>query len=243
MMPRTWAIVPAAGTGKRFGASIPKQYLMLNGRPVLWHTLSRLHASDLLDQIVVVLSPEDPHFAQYDWHLLPKLQALKCGGEERAHSVLHGLQAIQEQAGEEDWILVHDAARPLISAELIQQLMTALQDDPIGGLLAQPVADTLKKADAVGRVSQTIARAQMWQAQTPQMFRYAKLLTALQQAILHTPTDEAAAMEAMGWQPKLVAADAPNFKITYPHDLQLAAAIMASHSQRESHTNENRPRL
>lgn len=224
-MPRHFAIVPAAGSGSRFGAEKPKQYLSLLGRPLIYHTLAALVASPDIDRVWVVLSPDDPYWGQYDWSDLgAKLETVRCGGATRADSVNNGLRAAAMVAAPDDWVLVHDAARPCLSAEMLAALFHQLADDPVGGILAVPVADTLKRADAEQRVAATEPRDGLWQAQTPQMFRYGRLLEALEKC--REVTDEAGAIEALGFQPKLVRGDATNLKVTYPADLVLAAMIL-----------------
>lgn len=224
-MPRYFAIIPAAGTGARFGASRPKQYLDLNGRPLIYHTLAALAACSLIERVWVVLAPDDPYWAQHDWSGLgPKVDSVRCGGATRAESVLNGLQAAAMVAAEDDWVLVHDAARPCLTPALLTTLCQELADDPVGGLLAVPVADTLKRANAEQRVAATEPRAGLWQAQTPQMFRHGLLTRAL--AAQRDVTDEAGAIEAAGLQPKLVASSTSNLKVTYPADLALAALIL-----------------
>ena len=224
-MPRYFAIVPAAGSGSRFGAEKPKQYLSLLGRPMIFHTLAALVACPQIDRVWVVLSPDDDYWQQYDWSELgPKLETVRCGGETRAESVTNGLQAAAMMAADDDWVLVHDAARPCLSAEMLAALFSDLADDPVGGILAVPVADTLKRADAEQRVAATEPRDGLWQAQTPQMFRYARLLEALNHCA--EVTDEAGAIEALGLKPRLVRCDTTNLKVTYPADLALAAMIL-----------------
>ena len=224
-MPRHFAIVPAAGSGSRFGAEQPKQYLTLLGRPLIYHTLAALVACPEIDRVWVVLSPDDAWWSRFDWSELgAKLETVRCGGATRADSVGNGLQAAAMVAAEDDWVLVHDAARPCLSGEMLNALFTELADDPVGGLLAVPVADTLKRADAEQRVAATEPRDGLWQAQTPQMFRYGRLQEALAKS--RAVTDEAGAIEALGLQPKLVRADATNLKVTYPADLVLAAMIL-----------------
>jgi 2-C-methyl-D-erythritol 4-phosphate cytidylyltransferase len=149
------------------------------------------------------------------------------GGGERFESVLNGLEAIQGQVGDDDWVMVHDAARPCLDQALLDKLIDDVGEDPAGGLLAVPVADTLKRANAENRVAGTEPRAWLWQAQTPQMFRYGLLRRALSQLADMVPTDEAQAVEQLGFQAKLVASDTRNFKVTYPRDLELAELILA----------------
>ena len=224
-MPRYFAIVPAAGSGSRFGAEQPKQYLDLLGRPLIYHTLSALVACPAIERVWVVLSPDDPWWSRYDWSGLgAKLETVRCGGATRAESVSNGLRAAAMAAVEDDWILVHDAARPCLSAPMLEVLIGELASDPVGGILAVPVADTLKRADAAQRVAATEPRDGLWQAQTPQMFRYGLLTEAL--AKCREVTDEAGAVEAMGLSPKLVRGDTTNLKVTYPADLALAAMIL-----------------
>ena len=224
-MPRYFAIVPAAGSGARFGAARPKQYLDLLGRPLIFHTLAALLACRDIERVWVVLSPDDPEWRRYDWSELgSRLETVFCGGATRAESVHNGLRAAAMVAADDDWIMVHDAARPCLSAAMLGDLIRELADDPVGGLLAVPVADTLKRADSEQRVAATEPRDGLWQAQTPQMFRYGRLLDALEQC--RAVTDEAGAIEAAGLQPKLVRSDATNLKVTYPADLALAAMIL-----------------
>jgi len=224
-MPRYYAIVPAAGSGSRFGSEKPKQYLDLLGRPLIYHTLAALTACPDIERVWVVLAPDDPWWPQYDWSGLgAKLETVRCGGATRAESVTNGLQAAAMVAADDDWILVHDAARPCLSAAMLDSLIAELADDPVGGILAVPVADTLKRADADQRVAATEPRDGLWQAQTPQMFRYGQLQKSLKNEI--SVTDEAGAIEAAGLKPKLVRGDSTNLKVTWPADLALAAMIL-----------------
>ncbi|MDO6387385.1 2-C-methyl-D-erythritol 4-phosphate cytidylyltransferase [Uliginosibacterium sp. 31-12] len=228
-MSRFFAIVPAAGSGSRMGAERPKQYLELAGRPMLWHALAALTRVSRIERVCVVLSPEDEWWDEFDWlPLAERLQVLRVGGPTRAGSVANALRVLAADLTAEDWVLVHDAARACITDAQVDGLIEALADDPVGGLLAQPVADTLKRSGADGRVAATVSREAMWQAQTPQMFR----LGLLRQALQATPgvTDEAGAVEALGLSPRLIAADATNFKLTYPQDLALAELILRARS-------------
>ena len=227
-MPRYFAIVPAAGSGLRFGAEKPKQYLSLLGRPLIFHTLAALVACREIDRVWVVLSPDDPYWPQYDWSELgPKLETLRCGGETRAESVTNGLRAASMVASADDWVLVHDAARPCLSQPMLTTLINELNDDPVGGILAVPVADTLKRAGGDQRITATESRDALWQAQTPQMFRYGLLTEALEKC--RAVTDEASAVEALGFAPKLVRSETTNLKVTYPADLALAGLILRGH--------------
>ena len=225
-MSRYYALVPAAGSGARFGSEVPKQYLELAGLPMIHHALAALCRFERIERVWVVLSPGDEWWEEYDWTALgPKLQVLYCGGATRAESVANGLQAIAGVLAADDWMLVHDAARPCVSQAMLAALCDQLRDDPVGGLLAVPVADTLKRADAEQRVAATESRDGLWQAQTPQMFRYGLLRRTLtgKQGV----TDEAGALEAAGYRPRLVKADATNFKVTYPADLYLAELVLS----------------
>jgi 2-C-methyl-D-erythritol 4-phosphate cytidylyltransferase len=223
-MSRFVALVPAAGSGSRMGGTLPKQYLPLSGRPLIAHTLQVLISHPRIERVFVVLSPEDVH---WDMQSIQneKLSVLRCGGETRAQSVTSGLKSLADDLKSDDWVLVHDAARPCLRQEHLDKLFSTLADDPVGGILAMPVADTLKRADAEQRIAETVPRESLWQAQTPQMFRYALLLNALQKAGDQV-TDEASAIEKMGLKPKLVEGDAGNLKVTYPRDLELAAMIL-----------------
>ncbi len=222
-----YAIVPAAGTGSRFGGETPKQYQPLAGRPLIHHSLAVLCGCPRIERVWVVLSPDDTWWRQHDWTSLGyKLETVYCGGETRAASVANGLRAAATAAGDDDWVLVHDAARPCLSQAMLSVLLDALADDAVGGILAVPVADTLKRADDQQRVAATESRAGLWQAQTPQMFRYGLLTRALAE---HAGgTDEASAIEAVGLRPRLVHADASNLKVTQAADLRLAEWILQS---------------
>ena len=220
-----FALVPAAGAGARMGSEIPKQYLPLADRPLLWHALHAMCSVDRIEMVFVVLSPEDAYWVDYNWSQLgQKLVPLRCGGDTRAESVRNGLVTIADRVAVEDWILVHDAARACITPSQVNRLMDAVGDDPVGGILAMPVADTLKHSDSDGRIDMTVPREGLWQAQTPQMFRHGMLLSAL--GSTRGITDEAGAIEALGFRPKLVVSDASNLKVTWSQDLQLAEWIL-----------------
>ncbi len=211
------------------GGDCPKQYLPLAGQPLIRHTLGVLATVPVIERVFVVLAPDDTHWDDFDWRdLEPRLSVLRCGGATRAESVTRGLRAMREQVGADDWILVHDAARACLTRAHVEKLIAEVGNDPVGGLLAVPVADTLKRAQELSsdgvRVAATVPREGLWQAQTPQMFRYGLLAEALEYA--QTVTDEASAIEALGLRPRLVAADATNLKVTYPLDLQLAEWIL-----------------
>ena len=210
-------------------AALPKQYLEIAGAPMLQHAVRALCAHPKIEQVFVVLAADDAHFARYDWTPFDaKLRRLYCGGATRAESVLNGLRAMTPLLQAEDWVLVHDAARPCLTQAHLDTLIAALVADEVGGLLAVPVADTLKRADQASRVIATEPRENLWQAQTPQMFRHGLLLRALEALGTDTPTDEARAIEHLGLKPKLVACDVTNLKVTYPQDLKLAELILES---------------
>ena len=224
-MSRHYALVPAAGSGARFGSEIPKQYLELAGRPMIHHSLTALCLCEQIDQVWVILSPGDEWWGAYDWSVLkPKLHVLFCGGGTRAETVSNGLHAIADVVSDEDWVLVHDAARPCLSQAMLDALCEELADDPVGGLLAVPLADTLKRADTDRGVVATESREGLWQAQTPQMFRYGLLSRSL--AGNFAVTDEASALESAGYRPRLVKSDVTNFKVTFPADLRLAELVL-----------------
>jgi 2-C-methyl-D-erythritol 4-phosphate cytidylyltransferase len=234
-MPRLFALIPAAGTGSRMGAARPKQYLPLAGKPVLYHALRNLCRHTAIDRVFVVLAPGDTFFAEYDWtEFGPRLMPLFCGGEARPYSVFNGLLAVRDEIGEDDWVLVHDAVRPCLALETIERLIETVRSEPTGGLLALPAVDTMKRGDAEGYVLQTEAREHLWQAQTPQMFRYGVLARACAHPAARDCTDEAQAIEAQGLAPRLVRGSAANLKVTFPDDLHLAAAILASQATLES---------
>jgi 2-C-methyl-D-erythritol 4-phosphate cytidylyltransferase len=216
------ALVPAAGFGARMGHELPKQYLPLAGQPLIYYALKTLCACPLISTVFVVLAPDDTLFHSFDWSFGAKLQPLYCGGNTRAESVLNGLLASELDI--DDWVLVHDAARPCLTQAHLDKLIEELRCDETGGILAVPVADTLKRADHHQRIAATEDRAGLWQAQTPQMFRAGLLVEALQRC--HHVTDEASAIEALGLKPKLVLSDNSNFKVTYPQDLLLAEFLL-----------------
>ena len=224
-VPRFIALIPAAGVGARMGATVPKQYAELLAKPMIEHVMDTFVDCDQIHQIFVVVSADDAYID--DIPTKPRTQILRCGGATRQASVTNGLQAMQSQVDPNDWILVHDAARPGLTHDLLDKLIAFVKDDAVGGLLALPMVDTIKRSDGHGRAEMTVERSALWSAQTPQMFRHAQLLQALQQAQQHAKqiTDEASAIEAMGHRPKLVEGCARNFKVTLPQDLLLAELI------------------
>jgi 2-C-methyl-D-erythritol 4-phosphate cytidylyltransferase len=229
-MSRYFALLPAAGVGARMGAAHPKQYLDIHGQPMIWHAIRAFEQHTAIARIFVVISPDDGWWAGYDWSTFNKLVVLRCGGETRAASVLNGLRACAAEVSADDWMLVHDAARPCLSSALLDKLLAELDCDPVGGILAAPVADTLKRQAADGRIAETVPRAGLWGAQTPQMFRHAMLTRALEEVGAEV-TDEASAIEVLGLAPKLVESDLTNLKVTYPRDLDVAAWLLRQRSR------------
>ena len=224
-----YALIAAAGAGSRIAAETPKQYLPLAGRPMLWHAV-RAVCVPQVESVFVVLAPQDRVFGGHDWSAFgAKLKPLYCGGQTRRDSVYNGLIATMAELEADDWVLVHDAARPCLPRKDLETLVRETANDAVGGILALPVADTVKKAakDEAGtqRVSATEDRTQLWLAQTPQMFRAGLLAQALKRA-KGTPTDEAAAIEQMGLKPRLVAGSRENLKVTWPEDVALAESIL-----------------
>ncbi|MET0067848.1 MAG: 2-C-methyl-D-erythritol 4-phosphate cytidylyltransferase [Candidatus Thiodiazotropha sp.] len=220
---RFWAVVPAAGVGRRLGGDIPKQYRMLADRRVIDHSLAHLLAHPLINTVFVALSEQDTHWPDCDHARDPRVVRVS-GGEERCHSVLNALRCVAEQAAPDDWVLVHDAARPCLAQTDLARLIDVLRDHPVGGLLGIPVSDTIKEVDATGQVTATRSRERLWRAFTPQMFRLGLLLDALERVVASggQVTDEAGAVEAMGHQPLMVEGSAGNIKVTRPEDLVLA---------------------
>jgi 2-C-methyl-D-erythritol 4-phosphate cytidylyltransferase len=224
-----FALIPAAGSGSRLAREAPKQYLPLAGQPMLWHAI-RAVCVPLVESVFVVLAADDKVFARHDWSAFAgKIEPLYCGGESRRDSVFNGLVAALAAADANDWVLVHDAARPCLPQRDLHRLIEEVGADEVGGILAFPVADTVKKVakdeGGVQRIAGTEDRSQLWLAQTPQMFRAGLLAQALRQA-KHPVTDEAGAIEQMGLKPRLVAGSRNNIKVTYPEDIAIAESIL-----------------
>lgn len=222
--PRYVALIPAAGVGARMAAAGPKQYMALGGKPMLRHTIDAFLSSALINHVYVVVSPDD---GQID-AIVPAagVTVLRCGGASRMASVQNALRQLGEVLGEHDWVLVHDAARPGLNAALIEKLITTIGGDAVGGLLALPVVDTVKRA---GSAVSTVSRDGLWLAQTPQMFRYRLLCNALAAATdASVITDDASAVEAMGLSPKLVEGHPRNLKVTLPADIRIAEMYLAA---------------
>lgn len=233
--PAYWAIVPAAGVGTRMGSAVPKQYLELNGRAVIDHTLERILLHPSVDGLYLALSAEDSRWAATEFADHPDLVRVE-GGVERCHSVLNALQALDRRAASDDWVLVHDAARPCVRRRDIEHLIHMLQGHEVGGLLGMPVRDTMKRTDAADRILETVERSHLWHAFTPQMFRFGLLRDAVQAALDagFLVTDEASAVEWAGHRPIMVEGHADNLKITRPEDLPLAAYYLARQEAEET---------
>jgi 2-C-methyl-D-erythritol 4-phosphate cytidylyltransferase len=230
-----YALIPAAGTGTRLRGKGPKQYLALAGKPMLWHAVASVCVAPV-ESVFVVLAPDDREFARHDWSAFEgKLEPLYCGGETRRDSVLNGMVAAMAAVDADDWMLVHDAARPCLPKRDFDSLIAETREDQIGGILALPAADTVKKAakDEAGtlRVAGTEDRSQLWLAQTPQMFRCGLLVQALNEAKTAV-TDESGAVEQMGLKPRLVAGSRENIKVTFPEDMKIAEAILENRRRR-----------
>ncbi len=231
-MARVWAVVPAAGRGTRFGGGLPKQYLVVDGEPLIAHTLAALFAHDAVEGVVVPVSESDPDWP--GWTTFAGKPVLACvGGASRAASVLAGLNALPDSVRADDFVLVHDAARPNLSLTDLSQLLERGRNDPVGAILAAPVRDTLKRAGDDGGIDATEPRERLWRAFTPQLFRRLQLTRALEAATADgvEVTDEAMAMERLGLRPLLVEGSESNFKITTPADLARFAFELAQRSR------------
>lgn len=222
------AIVPAGGSGARFGSATPKQYSVIAGKAVLEHTLQALQKCAAIQRIFVNVQSDDEH-AEGVTANHANVTLLRTAGSTRADTVQNALKDISKQVRRDAWVLIHDAARPCVSSVDLDRLIALAGAHPVGGLLASPVSDTLKRANADGEVTETVPRDGMWRAQTPQMFRYETLLHAL--AASPDVTDEAQAIEALGMSPLLVAGSARNIKITQPEDAELAAYYLSLQAQ------------
>jgi len=226
--PRYWAIIPAAGLGLRMGADRPKQYLRVHDKTILSYAVECLASHALIEKVMVVLHADDLYWSEHEFTHGQKI-ITTIGGDTRAQSVLNGLQQLREFADKADWVCVHDAARPLLTHALVDQLCQQIKGHPVGGLLGVPVSDTLKQTDDQGVVINTLPREKVWQAQTPQCFRYQLLLDALTQALQKgvVITDESSAIEQAGFKPQMVLGDESNIKITRPADLELAQSLLS----------------
>lgn len=221
-LPAFWAVIPAAGVGARMAADRPKQYLQLGGQTILEHSLDCFLGHPALKGVVVSIADEDPYWPGLRCASDARIQRA-AGGRERADSVLNALLLLHAQgASDDDWVLVHDAARPNLARSDLDRLLAELADDPVGGLLAVPARDTLKRAGADGRVSATVDRSTVWQAYTPQMFRLGMLHRALAECLVSdvAVTDESSAIEWAGYAPRLIEGRSDNLKVTRPEDLE-----------------------
>ena len=233
-MTRCVALIPAAGTGSRLGDERHKQYMSLLGKPMLAYSIAVLANHPRIAAVFVVISSEDNLFQSLDWDVSEtKVQVLRAGGATRSQSVANGLRALGDDVGADDWVLVHDAARPCLSSELLDRLIDGVGDDDVGGLLATRIADTIKTADTDNRVTETRPRDGLWGAQTPQMFRRGLLESALSKAQSDQVTDESSAIECLGLQPLLIESDTDNLKVTFSGDLRLAEAILKARKDNE----------
>jgi len=218
-----WVIIPAAGIGARMNADCPKQYLKLNGKTVLEHTLDCFIHHPRISGVIVAIAEHDKYWPDLHFKTERPVITVK-GGEERCHSVLNAMQGLDELAEDSDWVLVHDAARPCLHKDDLDKLLITMATHPVGGLLGVPVHDTIKKTDSVNVVDATVDRENLWRALTPQMFRYGMLRSALSNALKqgHLVTDDASAIEHVGYAPLMLEGSADNIKITRPEDLALA---------------------
>ena len=226
--PVYWGLVPAAGVGTRMGTELPKQYLRLCGLTILEHSLMRLLHMPCIEGVMVVLNPEDQA-----WSELPVFNDARVrivqGGAERSESVLNGLRELKTRLHPDDWVLVHDAARPCVRPEDLENLVNVLTEHAVGGILGAPVRDTIKSVASTGKeIQATVDRSSLWRAFTPQMFRFQLLLDALEQALQQglSVTDESSAVEAAGHTPLMVEGRSDNIKVTTPEDLLLAETVV-----------------
>ena len=222
-----WVVIPAAGVGKRMESDTPKQYLKLNNKTVIEHTLSVFDEHDYISQIVVSISEGDEYWAALNLELSKPLH-IASGGKERCDSVLNGLKYLENRAAADDWVLVHDAARPCLRHEDLTLLIDTLRDHEVGGVLAVRVKDTMKRSDDKNIIKETVERDNLWHALTPQMFRFSMLKNALESALSNNIviTDDASAIELAGYSPALIEGHADNIKITRPEDLDLASLFL-----------------
>ena len=224
---KIWVVIPAAGVGKRMESDTPKQYLKLNNKTIIEHTLSLFDRHDSISEIVIAISKGDEYWSSLDINLSKPLH-IADGGKERSDSVLNALKFLEGKASDNDWVLVHDAARPCLRLEDVTLLIDTLKDHDVGGILAIPVRDTMKRSFDDNTIKETVERENLWHALTPQMFRFSMLKMALESALKNNAviTDEASAIELAGFQPVLVEGHADNIKITRPEDLVLATFFL-----------------
>lgn len=222
-----WVVIPAAGVGKRMGLDTPKQYLKLNNKTIIEHTLDIFDTHNSVSEIIVSISEGDEYWDELNITLSKPLHIAK-GGKERCDSVLNGLKFIEGKADNNDWVLVHDAARPCLRAEDLSLLLDTLEEHSVGGILAVPVRDTMKRSTDKNIIKETVERENLWHALTPQMFRFSLLKNSIESALSKSEivTDEASAIELAGYQPVLVEGHADNLKVTRPEDLELASFFL-----------------
>jgi 2-C-methyl-D-erythritol 4-phosphate cytidylyltransferase len=226
---RCWAIIPAAGVGRRIGSKIPKQYLEINGKAILEYSIELFSRHHYIEGIVVILADNDQDWENHAFSSNKNI-ITTIGGKERFHSVLNGLLALEQRLKEDDWVLVHDAARPCLETGDIDKLINSVSNHPTGGILATPVQDTMKRSGVDRVITGTVERDGLWHALTPQMFRYGKIREAIETAVennIHI-TDEAQAMERMGESPLLVEGSVKNIKVTRPEDMALASFYLSN---------------
>jgi 2-C-methyl-D-erythritol 4-phosphate cytidylyltransferase len=222
-----WAVVPAAGVGARMNADRPKQYLPLATSTVIQQSIERLLSLDVIEKVVVATALDDPWWPALAWSAPERIQQVE-GGRERSDSVLSALEWLSQRAEDDDWVLVHDAARPCLTHQDLSQLVRTLVEHPVGGILATPVTDTIKRAGVEQEIIETVERTVLWRALTPQLFRLGMLRDALQQCRKDgsVVTDDAQAIERAGFRPQLVEGSATNLKVTQAGDLILAEEIL-----------------
>ena len=227
-----WVVIPAAGVGRRMGSDVPKQYLVLNDTPVIEHTIRVFDLHDAISEIVVVVSKGDEYWPSLNIKTTKSI-TIADGGKERCDSVLNGLRSLEGKAMDDDWVLVHDAARPCLRKNDLSLLIKSLLQHEVGGILATPVRDTMKRSTVDNVIKETVERENLWHALTPQMFRFGLLKSALESALNQDKviTDEASAIELAGYQPILVEGHSDNLKITQPEDLTLAAFFLRQANQ------------
>ncbi|GJM05623.1 MAG: 2-C-methyl-D-erythritol 4-phosphate cytidylyltransferase [marine bacterium B5-7] len=216
-----WVVIPAAGVGARVGADKPKQYISINNKTIIEYTIDCFIHREEIEKIVVAISKEDEYWPTLSISNHDKIMTAP-GGEERYQSVLNSLQILSGKAENSDWVMVHDAARPCLNQSAIDRLIIELRTHDVGGILAMPCRDTMKRANDVGEIAQTVERESLWHAQTPQMFKYGKLLSAIEDALKNrvVVTDESMAIERMGFKPMLVSGHQENIKLTHKDDLE-----------------------
>lgn len=230
-MSRFFVLIPSAGVGSRMQQSLPKQYVPLMGKPLIRYAVDCFETLSDICSIVVITAGDHAIYLQDILSGCTKTSVIACGGDTRAQTVLNGLLQLMKIANDDDWVLVHDAARPGVSHDVVHRLLNIATPDSDGGILALPVADTLKRSNVDGKIIDTVSREDLWMAQTPQMFRIGALYQALRESVSRQPTDEAQAMAWAGFQVLLVHGDLCNLKVTYPQDLQTVAALMQATHQ------------